>query len=400
MRPVPAATLLLAASAVLSCGGESAAGGEGNGRAGVDAVVARVDTIRVEIRSVGSLEADQRVEMAAEAAGRITSIAFREGEAVRRGRVLLRVDERKLAAEVDAGEAALARTEREAKNLERQVERNRALLEAGAISPQAFDDLETAYETALSRAEEARAGLAVARARLEEAMIRAPFDGTVGAREVDVGDYVSAGDPLFVLVDDDPLEIEFRVPERYSARLERGSPVRLTLSSHPDRPFEGEVTFISPVVDVQSRTVALKAAVPNPERELRPGQFANVVLGLELRPDAVLVPEAAVVPRAGRTLVFIVRGGRAVQREVALGERAGGRVEVLAGVAGGDTVIVAGQQRIGDGSAVAATVVADSLEGASFAAPEDPPTDRPAGSPAPDSGRAPPVADSSTRDGG
>ncbi|MGH7541169.1 MAG: efflux RND transporter periplasmic adaptor subunit [Gemmatimonadota bacterium] len=354
--------VVLVAAGLAACGGGEGVTVEAPPGANVDAVSARRDTIRVQVRSVGSLEADQHVGVAAEASGRVTSIDVDEGQTVARGRVLLRLEETKLAAEVEAARAGRERARQEAENLARQVERNRSLLAAGAISPQAFDDMQTAAETARAREQEAAAQLALARARLEEATVRAPFAGTVGAREIDVGDYVSAGDSLFILVDDDPLEIEFRVPERYAARLAIGSPVLLDVSSHPDRTFEGEVTFVSPTVDLSNRTVQLKARVPNPGGALRAGQFADVILGLEVRPDAIVVPEAAVVPRGGQTLVFVATAGHAERREVTLGERGDGRVEVLSGVQPGDTVIVAGQQRLGDGSAIALRMLGRELE--------------------------------------
>lgn len=359
LGPVAAGRLVLALPAVLAsvavgCGGEEADGVRPP--ANVEAVVARVDTIRVRIRSVGSLEADQRVTMSAEAAGVVSDILFTEGRPVTRGQVLLRLDRRKLDAEREAARAAVARARREAENLERQVERNRELLEGGAISEQAFDDLETAWESARSRLEEAEAQLALARSRREDATVRAPFAGRVGAREVDVGTYVAPGDPLFVVVDDDPLQIEFAVPERHLSRLAEGRSVELSVSSLPERTFRGAVTYVSPFVDPQNRTVTLKAEIPNAEEELRAGQFANVTLELETRPSAVVVPEEAIVPVGGQRIVFLVREGRAVRRAVEIGERGRGVVEVAEGVAAGDTVVVAGQQRIGDGSPVSPTL--------------------------------------------
>lgn len=347
--------LLLSALTVLAaaCGGGESAEAPEQPPTGVDAVVAREDTIRVRIRSVGSLEADQRVEMSAEASGRVSEIPFTEGQRVRRGEVLLLLDRQKLRAERGAARAAVNRAEREAGNLETQVERNRGLLEAGAISRQAFDDLRTQYESAQSRLEEARAQLSLAETRLADATIRAPFAGRVGARGVDVGTYVAAGDELFVVVDNDPLEIQFTVPERYIGQLREGSPVTLAVASFPDRSFGGEVSFVSPVVDPQNRTVTLKASIPNPDEALRAGQFANVGLQLETRPNAVVVPEQAIVPSGGERFVFLVQGGSAVRRSVELGERSGGRVEVTSGVGAGDTVVVAGQQRLGPDSPVA-----------------------------------------------
>lgn len=350
------AGVALAAVAAGACGGA----GEGAERSvaptPVDAVVASRDTIHVEVRSVGSLEARAHVELRAETDLRVSRVLFREGEPVERGQVLVLLDQDKLRAEAEAARAAEVRVRAEAENLRRQVERNRGLLEAGAISRQAYDDLETRHEAAEARLAEAGAGRALARERLAEATVRAPFAGRVGERLVDPGDFARKGDPLVTVVDDEVLEIGFSVPERYVGRLRIGSRVTLRVQSHAERSFEGAVTFVSPVVDVATRTVRLKAEVPNPERVLRAGQFADVTLGLESRTEAVVVPEAAIVLRGGEAFVFLVRDGVARRQEVRVGERSPGLVEMASGVQPGDTVVVAGQQKIRDGSPVAPTL--------------------------------------------
>lgn len=352
-RPLAAALL---AVALVACGGD---GEEEAGSAAteVDAAVARLDTLAVNVGAVGSLEARARVEIRPEISGRVTAILFEEGQDVDEGQVLLRLDENKLRAEVGAARAAVTRAEAEFDNLQRQVERNDSLLAQGAISQQAYDDLHTRFASARAGLEEARADLSLRREDLEDATVRAPFDGRIGAREIDLGDYVSVGDPLFTVVDDDPLEIRFSVPERYLGRLHTGSPVEVTVQSMPDRTFEGQVGFVSPYVDPASRTVALKAQIPNPDSELTAGQFANVVLQLQRRP-AVVVPEAAILSRQSGSFVFVAEGGRAALQEVQTGLRRDGMVELRSGVAAGDTVIVAGYQRLSDGSLVSATTAA------------------------------------------
>lgn len=319
----------------------------------VEAVVAVADTVSVTLRSVGSLEADAQVEMRAEAEGRVTRILFEEGQAVTRGQPLLLLDQEKLRAELEAARATEVRTGAEAANLRRQVDRNRGLLADGAISRQAFDDLVTRFESAEARRAEAKAAVSLARERLADATVRAPFTGRAGERVVDLGDFLKRGDSLLMLVDDDTLEISFSVPERYVGRLGAGKPVTLRVQSYPERRFGGSVTYVSPVVDRMNRTVRLKARVPNRDGALRSGQFANVTLGLERKENAVLVPEAAVVPQAGRAYVFVVSDGVAHRQAVGIGERSPGWVEMASGVRAGDTVVVAGQQKIRDGSAVA-----------------------------------------------
>lgn len=345
-RAVLAAT---AASFVGACGGGEEGGSQEPRAIRVEVAVARLDTLQVTVRAVGSLEADQRIDIAAETQGRISGIEFREGAEVERGEILLRINEDQLLSEVQAAGAALTRARQQAENLVRQEERNEKLLEQGAISQQAYDDLKTQAEAAVADSQAAAANLAMARTRLSDATIRAPFAGKAGARQVDLGQYVRAGDPLLRLVDNDPLEIEFTVPERYLGRLETGQRVKVTVSSAPDASFQGEVTFVSPEVDVASRAVTLKASIPNPEDRLRAGQFANAVLVLQQQPDALVVPEAAIVPRGGRNLVFVVRDGTAHRHEVQLGERAPGDVQILEGLSAGDTVVVAGHQRLADG---------------------------------------------------
>lgn len=351
--PAGVFALLVAAGA---CGGDQAAEDGGAPAASpVEAAVARTDTLALTVRAVGSLEADARVEVKPETSGRVTSIEFREGQEVRRGQVLIRLDEGKLEAQLGAARAALTRARAEAENLQTQLRRNDSLLARGAISQQAYDDVRTSYNTAAARMEEARANVRLAEQRLEDAVIRAPFDGRIGAREFDLGDYVAVGDPLFTVVDDDPMEVQFAVPERYLGSLERGAPVDLTVRSASDRSFRGVVDFVSPYVDRANRTVALKARVPNPASELRAGQFADVQLQLRRR-SAVIVPEAAVIPRQEGNSVFLVHGDEATRSAVEVGERLRGIVEILSGVDAGDTVVVAGQHNLAEGAAVEVTL--------------------------------------------
>jgi membrane fusion protein (multidrug efflux system) len=158
------------------------------------------------------------------------------------------------------------------------------------------------------------------------------------------------------LVDDDPLRVEFELPEEYLGRVELGSPVAVVARSLPGREISGRVAFVSPRVESATRTLKLEAEVPNAERLLRPGQFVDVQIELERRPEAVVVPEEAVVPRGGENFVFVVADGTAELRQVTLGERAPGRVEVASGLEAGERVVVAGQQKIQDGAAVEATL--------------------------------------------
>ncbi|MDT8369287.1 MAG: efflux RND transporter periplasmic adaptor subunit [Longimicrobiales bacterium] len=351
---LPATLGLLLAMGACSGDGEAAQGGVGTAAAAVpvEIAVARTDTVLQQLRAVGSLEAAALVTVKSESSGRVLSLEVREGSRVEAGAVLLQLDAAKLQAEFEVAEAAAARAETESENLARQLERNRSLLAQGAISPQAFDDIEAAARSADARLREARAALSLARERLEDATVRAPFSGEVGLRSIDLGAYVEDGDDLFQLVDNDPLEIAFPVPERYLGAMQLGARVELQVRNFPDRRFAGEVVFMSPLVDPVNRTVTVKARVANPDRVLRSGQFADVRMELGRRPDAIVIPEAAIVPGRADDAVFVVREGVVTRRSVTVGSRSGGEVEVVEGLAAGDTVVVAGQQRLSDGAAV------------------------------------------------
>lgn len=336
-------------------GDGAAAGGapQGPRKMTVEVADSTIDTLRVRINAVGTLEADALVEVRPEVSGVITRIPVEEGQSVARGQVLMTLEDRETRAQADAAAAAESRARTEAANLAQQLERNRGLLASGAISQQAFDDIESGTEAAQAREKEAAANLALARRRLDKSVVRAPFAGRIDAKEVYVGDFVELGKTtLFTLVDDDPLKVEFAVPEQYIDRLEEGSTVAVRVRNRPEESFTGTVVFVSPRVDPVNRTVTLKAEVPNPDGTLRAGQFADVELVLEEIPNALLVPESAIVSREGESFLFVVANGVAERRSVRLGEREPGRVQVLEGVAEGETVVVAGQQRIQDGTPV------------------------------------------------
>ena len=349
--------LLLLVPLAAGCGGGDEEGQQGPPPAtAVEVAEARVEPISVRAGAVGTLEAEQRVELKSEVEGVVSAIPVEEGASVGRGQTLVRLDARELAAQAAAAEAAVERSRTEAENFRVRLERNSGLLEAGAISPQALDDLESGYQAARARTAEAEANLRLARRGLEKAVVQAPFAGRVGDRAFYVGDYISEGDVLMELVDDDPLRVEFELPEEYLGRVELGSPVAIAARSLPGREISGRVAFVSPRVESATRTLKLEAEVPNAERLLRPGQFVDVQIELERRPEAVVVPEEAVVPRGGENFVFVVADGTAELRQVTLGERAPGRVEVASGLEAGERVVVAGQQKIQDGAAVEATL--------------------------------------------
>jgi len=272
-----------------------------------------------------------------EVAGRIQAIEFKEGQPVRRGQTLIRLDDSVPRAELEQARANLTLAQ---SHYRRAVE----LQGKGFVSQQARDE-------AASTLKVQQAAVSLAQARLDKMTISAPFSGMVGLRSVSVGDYVSEGQDLAPLEAIDPLKVDFRVPEMYLSKVQVGQRLLLRLDALPGEEREGAVYAVSPLVDAGGRSILLRATVANQDAKLRPGMFARVQL--YFREDKALVaPEAALAPSGETQYVYRVRDGVAERREVTIGERREGQVEILTGVVAGDQLVVSGLQRVTDGAPV------------------------------------------------
>lgn len=323
----------------------------------VETAVVSAEDVDVLVQAVGSLEADQRIDVKARRSGRIAELPVDEGQRVEAGTILIRLDDRDLAARVDQARAAVTEADVRAAAAKRSFERSGALRKKGIASEQDHDDVEAEFDRAMAALEVSRANLAFAEAELAETLVRAPFAGVFGRLRVDPGAYVSEGESLGLLIDADPLELVFALPERYVARLRKGLPVTARVSSLPERPFPGAITFVAPAVNADNRTVTVGAEIPNPDEVLRPGQFGTVEVRLERHANAAVVPEEAIVPTAERLLVFVVEEGRASARTVRTGVRLPGRVELVSGVSPGETIVVTGHEKLREGEASAVRAV-------------------------------------------
>lgn len=289
--------------------------------------------------AVGSLMANESLTVRPEIAGRIVKLGFEEGGTVKRGALLFELDASVERAQVDQAAADLALATRNAKRAEE--------LFASALIAAADRDAATASLDA------ATAALALARARLEKTVIRAPFAGRAGLRKVAVGDYVNPGQDLVMLEDIGRMKLEFRLPELALADVRTGQPVQVELDAFPGERFVANVYALDSGVSMETRSIALRALLDNPDQRLRAGQFARVRLIVETQDNALLIPEQAVVPRGEQAFVFVIESGKAIEREVRLGQRRPGEVQVLEGLKLGDQIVTGGVQKISSGSAVA-----------------------------------------------
>lgn len=292
------------------------------------------------IEAVGTALARESVEITSKSANTITAIRFEEGQRVGAGTVLVELDSAQTRAALAEAEATLA----ESRN---QFARGRDLSVTQALSKAQLDQLETAVKTAEAR-------VAAARSRLADTVIRAPFAGRTGFRKVSLGGLVNPGTVITTLDDTSVIKLEFTVPQVYLGDLRAGLDVEAVAEGLGERKFTGKIVTIDSRIDPVTRSVSVRAELPNADGVLRPGLFMSVRLRTAEVPT-LMVPEEAVVPDQGRSYIFVVEGDKAVRREVVTGGREPGSVAVLSGLSGDERIVVEGTQRIRDGATVTAT---------------------------------------------
>ena len=308
--------------------------------AGVVVEAARVQVAQLPqaLTAVGSLRSDETVIVRPEIAGRVAQILFREGERVPKGQVLVKLDDSVQQADLAKARANLTLSKTK---LERSVD----LRNKGFLSSQAKDEAENLFKVAQAEAE-------LMEARNSKTTIRAPFAGTIGLRQVSVGDYVKEGQDLVNLESLDPLKVDFRIPETAVSRLRDGQTLQITLDALPDKAYDGRVFAINPLIDANGRAVVIRAQVPNRDGRLRPGMFARVRLFTSGMQETLLVPEEALFPVGDDKYVYKVVEGKAARQKIEIGARREGRVEVVNGLAPEDLVVTAGVIKLREGVAV------------------------------------------------
>ena len=292
------------------------------------------------VLAVGSLRSDESVIVRAEQSGRITALNFKEGQPVRQGQVLVQLDDSVARAEL---EQARANQKLGKAKFDRAVE----LKQRNFISGQAQDEAENAMRVA-------DATVSLADAKLAKLTIKAPFSGTIGLRTAGTGDYVKDGQDIVNLEKTDPIKVDFKVPEIFQSKIKVGQALSVALDALPGQTFTGKVVAVNPQLDTAGRAVVLRAQMDNRSGVLKPGMFARVRLTLADTGETVVVPEQAVAMQGEDQIMFRVIDGRAMRTKVEVGQRRDGKVEIVEGVSGSDTIVIAGWQRLRDGAAVRA----------------------------------------------
>ncbi len=337
--PAPAASVVAAPTANASPGGAAPAPATAFSQAPISVVTVPVREARLtlEAEALGNARANESIDVTAKVSNLVTAVRFEEGQQVRRGQVLIELDGRETRAELEIAEAALSESRS-------QFNRSRELYTTRALSAAQLEQIE-----ATLKANEAR--VAFARSRLSDTIIAAPFAGRVGLRRVSVGGLVNPGTVITTLDDTSTIKLDFTVPETLISSVREGLGIVARSVAYPGEEFAGKVASIDSRVDPTTRSVTVRATLPNERGLLKPGMFLTVRLTRGAS-DALLVPEQALVPEQGNVYVFVVKDGLAEKRQVRTGERRVGEVQILAGLAAGEQVVTEGTQKLRDGAPV------------------------------------------------
>jgi len=399
------ALLVVTAGLALSCGGSKANVRKEEGSAEAKTVeVTTAAAIKRDLpqffEATGSLAGDQQTDVAPQTSGKVVAVGVDIGSAVKRGQMLVKLDDTELKLRVTQSQAQVDQAKASVKQAEEKIglrpgqafdpnrvaevagakvaldladknlKRAEKLIESGDVSRSFYDDqkakrdqLKEQYDSAIAQARQNYAGVEVARTNVANAeaqlalsrknlsytLIPAPIDGFVSERTADLGEYVSPTQKVATIVRTNPLRVRIDIPEQAIPEVQVGQSVSATTSAWPDKNFSGRIARIAPNVTANSRTLTVEAEIDNSDGALKPGQFATVRI-LQPRPvAAVLVPARAVVTDAGVSRVYVIKNGHAEQRLVQLGQTEGDLVQVKSGVAADEKVATSNLEQLGDG---------------------------------------------------
>ncbi|MBW3567515.1 MAG: efflux RND transporter periplasmic adaptor subunit [Proteobacteria bacterium] len=332
----------LLASGLAACGGGKDAQAEAEKEevaVPVEIAAAHRGAVSAFYSGTTTLEAERDAEVVAKTGGVVEQLLVEEGQRVKAGQVMAKIDDARLRLEVQRAEANLAQ-------LEQEYRRNKQLHEKQLVSAEAYERLTYGMDSL-------RADLELARLQLAYTEIRAPFDGIVAERYIKVGNMIAQNASAFRVTTYDPLIAKLHVPERELNKLVGDQPAELRVDALPGRSFNGTVDRVSPVVDAATGTFTVTIAVSDANGQLKPGMFGRIDIIYDRHEDAVLIPRTAVITEDAKSAVFVVRDGHAQRQVVTTGYAHNGSIEIVEGLQAGDQVITVGQNSLKDGARVA-----------------------------------------------
>ncbi|MBN2813012.1 MAG: efflux RND transporter periplasmic adaptor subunit [Bacteroidales bacterium] len=284
--------------------------------------------------SSGTILPDEEVDLSFETSGKIVAIHFREGTRVKKGDLLAKMNDRPL-------QAQLLKLEAQKKLAEEKEFRQRSLLEKDAISRESYDQIATELQAI-------EADVLLIKARIAETELRAPFDGIVGLRLLSEGSYATPATKIVRLVKTSPLKIEFAIPERYASEVKPGFPIEFTIDGN-NNVFRATVYAVEPKINIDTRTIGVRALYPNSREELRPGRFASIDMRLSKIDNTIAIPTEALIPEMEGEKVFVYRSGKASTVKVETGLRTEALIQIKSGLAFGDTLLTSGILQLREG---------------------------------------------------
>ena len=311
---------------------------------GVRALKLNAQSFSNNIFTTGTIIANEEVQLRPETSGRITSLTLDEGRSVKKGDLLVKINDADL-------QAQLLRARLQLELAELRENRQKLLLENRAIAQEDYD-------VALNQVNTIKAEISLIEAQIEKTELRAPFDGVIGLRNVSEGSYITTSNVVATLQDFNTIKIDFSIPERYSALVQSGDQIRFTRQAS-EGTYEGKIMAIEPRIDQATRTLVLRAQAPNPNRSIIPGAFVQIEFKLREIPNALMVPSEAIIPELGGNSVFIYEGGSAVRKRVIIGTRTETLVQVVDGLSDGDTILTTGILQLREGMPVRVTEMID-----------------------------------------
>lgn len=351
---IAAAALVVAAGACKKkeAGPAGGPGARGRMQFPVDVEEVPVRSLVYSVTAVGSVEAFEKVQVTARVSGAVDRVQFSEGEYAAAGQTLVEIETERYRLAVESAQAAFAKAEAAKADAEAGLKRRETVTtqNPGLIPGEEVETWRTKVLTAASDVAEKRSALNQAQLNLRDAFVKAPISGVIQTRTVQTGQYVQTGTVLATLVRRDPLLLRFRVPERDAARIKPGQKANFRVRED-GREFAAKVVHVAESADDTSRLVDITAHIEDAgDKALRPGSFAEITVPVSSAGEAPVVPIAAVRPSERGFLAYVVEGDKAVERILTLGMRsADGRVEVLSGLKGGETLVVRGAEALSNG---------------------------------------------------
>jgi RND family efflux transporter MFP subunit len=302
-----------------------------------------------KVRATGTIFPLHDVLVSSETAGTITQVYVEVGDLVKKGEVLVQIDDELKQLALQQAQAKLMEAKAAYEKVEKDYERNKKLFENRDISEYIFDNARLQKETAYATYLAAQANEKMARRQLNDARIVSPVEGFVAARLVELGATVAPGSPVAKVVDISQVKVKFGVPEKDIVKIRKGQSATLTVDSYPDETFDGVVSAVGPQADLSTRSFPAEILVENPGNRLKAGMAAKVEIAIRIIQNVPLVPKSALLERSGQTLIFVIKNGQAQKRIPELGLESGDKIVLLAGAEAGEEVVILGQENLSNG---------------------------------------------------